>query len=309
MHSLYFIAPKKVEIREEKTPQNPLCTLFSAISAGTELLIYRGQFTQGIPADTSISTLSKPLAYPLQYGYSCVGTNASNDAFFSFHSHATHFDQENATPIPQNIPPETYILMPNTETALSLMMDARITTGERVIVFGQGIVGLLLTALISKTPLEKLTTIDKYALRRDASVKMGAYESFEATESGDYDLAIELTGNPAVLEEAIRAVGYGGRVLVGSWYGTKTAPIQLSDHFHRNHIQIITSQVSTLAPQWLGRWTKSRRWQWAEKMLSQIDVTPLITHRIPFEEAGRAYQLLDQHPDQAIQIILTYGDM
>src|SRR5215510_2166796 len=75
---LYFTAPKQVELREETLPELGaeevlVETVCSAISAGTEMLIYQGRFPRDIETDSLISSLRGNLAYPLAYGYACSG--------------------------------------------------------------------------------------------------------------------------------------------------------------------------------------------------------------------------------------------
>ena len=75
VQTLFFTAPKKVEIRESTLPalkkdEVLVETICSAISAGTEMLVYHGQFPH--LAD-SHDNLSSDLKYPLAYGYACVG--------------------------------------------------------------------------------------------------------------------------------------------------------------------------------------------------------------------------------------------
>jgi NADPH:quinone reductase-like Zn-dependent oxidoreductase len=71
----FFTAPKRVEIRETTLPELQadevlVETICSAISAGTEMLVYRGQFPHLTDAHDSVSS---ELKYPLAYGYACVG--------------------------------------------------------------------------------------------------------------------------------------------------------------------------------------------------------------------------------------------
>ena len=120
------------------------------------------------------------------------------------------------------------------------------------------------------------------------------------------DLTYELSGNPAALDKAIAVTGFNGRVVIGSWYGQKQSCLDLGGRFHRSRIRLISSQVSTIAPEWTGRWTKHRRLQTAWQMLRQLKLSPLITHRFPFLRASEAYALLDKHPEESVQIILTY---
>ena len=42
-------------------------------------------------------------------------------------------------------------------------------------------------------------------------------------------------------------------------------------------------------------------------MVRLLRPSRLITHRFPLEEATKAYELLDRRPEQAIQVMLTYG--
>jgi threonine dehydrogenase-like Zn-dependent dehydrogenase len=128
----------------------------------------------------------------------------------------------------------------------------------------------------------------------------------EAYLPGGADLVYELSGVPSALDQAIAVTGFTGRVLVGSWYGQKPAHLDLGGHFHRNRIRLISSQVSTLAPELSGRWTKARRFQVAWEMIRKINPSRFITHRFPITQAHQAYQLLDQDPEGAIQVIFSY---
>jgi threonine dehydrogenase-like Zn-dependent dehydrogenase len=109
------------------------------------------------------------------------------------------------------------------------------------------------------------------------------------------------------LDDAIGATGYDGRVIVGSWYGEKPAMLDLGTSFHRDRISLESSQVSTLAPESRGRWTRSRRAETAVNRLRDLDVGSLVTHRFPFSEAPEAYRLLDERDDDVLQVLLTYS--
>ena len=76
--TLYFTAPRQVELREESLPalgaDDVLVeTVCSAISAGTEMLIYQGSFPRDLETDSVIPGLRGGFKYPLAYGYACVG--------------------------------------------------------------------------------------------------------------------------------------------------------------------------------------------------------------------------------------------
>jgi threonine dehydrogenase-like Zn-dependent dehydrogenase len=173
------------------------------------------------------------------------------------------------------------------------------------------VVGLLTFHLLRHFPISQLTAIDAYAKRREIALAWGADALLSPDETDrlidfDPDLILELSSNPAALTTAVEFAGYGTRILVGSWYGDKIAHLSLGGAFHRNRIQIISSQVSTMDGQFCNRWDKSRRIDTAWSHLHHLPIDDLITHRLPITSASAAYQLLDQQPEQALQILLTY---
>jgi threonine dehydrogenase-like Zn-dependent dehydrogenase len=205
------------------------------------------------------------------------------------------------------------------ETAVSFLMDGRPVIGEQVAVVGQGVVGLLTTALLGALPLASLVTLDAYPLRRKWSSRLGATTALAPGATAEAilalsgerayagaDLTYELSGHPSGLDLAVAVTGYNGRVVIGSWYGRKRVEVDLGGRFHRAHMRLIGSQVSALSPEWLGRWTKARRLGVAWEMLRHHRPERLITHRLPIDRAPEAYRLLDDDPAGAIQIVFTY---
>jgi 2-desacetyl-2-hydroxyethyl bacteriochlorophyllide A dehydrogenase len=326
--SLIFLAPYRIEVITEACPvpigdQLLITTLYSSISAGTELLFYRGQVPPNMTTDATISSLQQFPTYPLRYGYACVGRvtacgpNANPDwagrLVFAFHPHATHFVAEahELHVVPASVTAEQALFLPNMETAISLLHDGAPVIGERILVLGQGIVGLLVTKLLASNALDLLVTVDKANSRRLMSELMGATVSVQditdyAKTFAGFDLVFELTGSPSALNEAIPVTAFSGRIVIGSWYGTKRVEIELGSSFHRSRIQLLSSQVSTLPPHLTGRWTKERRMQVAWRQLALLENAPLITHYISFDDAQMAYSLLDERPDQALQVLLDY---
>lgn len=329
--SLVFVAPRQIELREEILPpgqpgQVLVRALVSAISAGTEMLIYRGEAPDDLPADAAIAALSGPLTFPLSYGYSLVGevieTGPGVDPawagrqVFVFHPHQSHLwaDVTDLHPLPAGVGVEDAVFLPSVETAINFLHDGAPLAGDRVVVFGQGVVGLLTTALLARLPLAQLVTLDRYPLRRRWSRELGAHTDLPTDADlspllgpDAADLVYELSGAPAALDQAIAATGYGGRVVIGSWYGRKRVDLDLGGVFHRQRIHLIGSQVSTIAPELRGRWDKARRLAFAWQMLSELRPARLISHRFPLTQAAAAYALCDRQPESALQVILDWG--
>lgn len=331
--TLFFTAPRRVEIREKILPPPAagevlVETLLSAISPGSEMLVYRGEFPETLAA--SADKISADLRYPLAYGYACVGrvieTGSSlardwqNRLVFSFQPHSSHFlaAPDSLMPLPAGLTPESACFLPNMETAVNLIQDAAPILGERALLLGQGIVGLLTASLLAQFPLESLVSADKFARRRAASLAAGAAFSLDPAESdfreraraalqGAADLTLEISGAPAALNEALALTAFSGRIIIGSWYGQKRAPLDLGGDFHRSRIRLISSQVSTIAPELAGRWDKPRRFATAWRALAQLHPEKWITQRFPLARAAEAYRLLDESPQDAIQTVFDYS--
>ncbi len=332
--SLYFTSPRQVEVREEMLPDPApdevlVETICSAISPGTEMLVYRDEFPN-LPVDTHIESLPGTFSYPLCYGYANIGrikafgkqvnNDWGNHIVFSFQPHTSHFlaRPKSLLLVPMELEPETAAFLPNMETAVNIVQDAVPMLGERVMVFGQGIIGLLTTSLLTDFPLATLITADRFMLRRNASLALGIQASLDPGDSQFHaaarsnlkqgaDLSIELSGSPAALNDAIALTAFSGRIVIGSWYGEKPNQLDLGGTFHRSRIKLISSQVSSIAPELTGRWDRARRFEVAWDAIRRIKPQKWITHRFSLDQAKEAYRLLDETPAEAIQVMLTYS--
>jgi threonine dehydrogenase-like Zn-dependent dehydrogenase len=274
--------------------------------------------------DESIAALGGQFKYPFKYGYAAVGevVEAGEQAeqgwlgrrVFSFHPHESRFSArpEELMPVPDDIPDEAAAMLPNMETAVNFVMDGRPVIGEKVAVFGLGLVGLMTTALLARFPLGELVGFDPIESRREQAAAAGASltanpkQGIEQIGQAWADLVYELSGNPVALDAAIEAAGFEGRVVIGSWYGQKQVTVNLGGRFHRSRVKLISSQVSTLEAGFSGRWDKPRRLEVAWESLRTVRPERWITHRFAFEDAQRAYRLLAQGGGAALGIALVY---
>jgi 2-desacetyl-2-hydroxyethyl bacteriochlorophyllide A dehydrogenase len=337
-HAVYFEEPRRVNVRQEPLPllqpgELLVETTASAISTGTELLVYRGEVPSELTVDETISSLPGTFRYPLKYGYTLVGNVVDTGTgvpgtwkgsrIFSFHPHESHFvaTPGEVRPVPADISADDALFFPNMETALTLALDGKPLVGEHVAVFGQGVVGLLLTSILAMMPLARIVTFDPKAERRRASIEAGAHHSFDPAKPEDMeeaaglfggsdhagaDLVYEVSGNPAALDQAIGTTGYSGRVVVGSWYGTKRAVLDLGGAFHRSRIGIKASQVSSIEPELRGRWSKERMAELVWEMTGRVHPGRWVSHRFEVEKAAEAYELLDRGKEGVLQVVLEY---
>ena len=298
----------------------------SAISHGTEMLVYRGE----VPPETTLDlpTLAGSFAFPIKYGYASVGVVEAvgsavdgidvGDRVFCLHPHQTRYvvPTELAWRLPPTLAPERGVFGANVETALNVLLDAPVRLGERVVVFGQGTVGLLVGLLARRNGAGRVAVVDPFARRRALALELGADVAVTPAEAmpdaladvlgGRPDLAFEVSGNPAALQTAIDAVADDGSVMVCSWYGTKSVPLALGGRFHRGRVRLQSTQVGRIAPELSVRWSYSRRRAAVVELLGQLPLDRLVSHRFAFEDAAAAYELLAREPGETTQVALTY---
>jgi 2-desacetyl-2-hydroxyethyl bacteriochlorophyllide A dehydrogenase len=334
--SVWFAAARTVELRASSTPapgpgEVRIQALFSGISHGSEMMVYRGEVPSGLSLDATLPTLKGSFGFPVKYGYASVGRVvdigndvnglAEQDLVFAFNPHETCYTipATVAIRLPRELDPRIGIFTANVETALNALLDATPRLGERVVVIGQGIVGLLITQLVRRAGASLVITSDLYERRRQLSRSAGAdvaldpsAESIaervsELTGGTGADVVIEASGEPRALNDAIGSAAHEGRVVVVSWYGSKRAELALGGDFHRKRLMLKSSQVSNLDPSLSPRWTILRRRELALRYLGELLFNELVSHVLPFDRAAEAYRLIDEQPDEVIQVVLDYS--
>ncbi|MGH8550047.1 MAG: zinc-dependent alcohol dehydrogenase [Methylococcales bacterium] len=338
--AIFHIEAEKSEYREisleaPKDGEVLIESICSAISPGTESMIYRGHMPPGMQADSVIASLGGNLDYPFRYGYALVGKIIDHGAnvdpgwqgrvVFVFHPHQSSMvvPIQECFAIPDGLSVDDALFLPNMESALNFVMDADPVFGSRVMVFGLGVVGLLTGCLLHKLPLDRLIGADPLDYRRKRGIESGLSsvidpleetqwqavlkELFDDRGSDGVDIAFELSGKLEALNQAIEATGFSGTIVVGSWYGTRSRTLDLGSHFHRRRINLVSSQVSTIHPRLSGRWTKGRRIELAWKMIRDIRPASLISHRFSPQNCDQAFQVASKHLENVLQVIFEYS--
>jgi 2-desacetyl-2-hydroxyethyl bacteriochlorophyllide A dehydrogenase len=334
--SVWFTSPRTVELRPSSAPvpgpgEVRIQALFSGISHGSELTVYRGEAPSGLSLDATLPTLQGSFSFPVKYGYASVGRVvdvgsdvnglAEEDLVFAFNPHETCYTVPATVAIrlPRDLDPRIGIFAANVETALNALLDAAPRLGERVVVIGQGVVGLLITQLVRRVGASLVITSDLYEKRRQLSRSVGADVALDPsaesltdrvytlTGGSGADVVIEASGQPRALDDGIGAAAHEGRVVVVSWYGTKRAELTLGGDFHRKRLVLKSSQVSSLDPSLTPRWTIDRRRELATRYLGELLLDQLVSHVLPFDSAADAYRLIDEHPDEVMQVALDYS--
>jgi threonine dehydrogenase-like Zn-dependent dehydrogenase len=330
-HGLWFTAARRAELLAEpvKKPTGPEVTIraiTSLVSAGTEILVYRGEL--GAEDELGLETCAGSFGFPVKYAYQVVGEviEAGPEArfkpgqiLFVRHPHQDYFTVRSdgwlISAVPDGLSPERAVFVNLLEVALNCDLDVPVRIGDCVVVYGQGVVGSF-AAQLSRRMAGSVIVVDPIIERRKAALEWGADAAFapsdaaagiaERTGGRGADICIEATGSPSALQAAISAAGQEATIAVISFFGTRTVPLVLSPEFHYRRQRIVSSQVSSLGSGLQPRWSRERRNAVAFDLLRRDWLVTPISHRLPFSRAPEAYAILDTSPGEAMGIVLEY---
>ncbi|NLM34649.1 MAG: zinc-binding dehydrogenase [Clostridiales bacterium] len=340
---LVLEGPKKVGFEEyEERPLTSkevrIQTLYTGISAGTELTSYRGTspfFSKKWDVENRIFEKEEETSwsYPLRtWGYEEVGKVieigsevkevAVGDIIFGTWGHrSTHIADESFAKdrkLHRELDPICGIFSHIGAIGLNAILDANIHVGETVAIFGQGVPGQIVTQL-AKLNGARVIAVDLDDTRLETAKKFGAditlnsgqcdapKEIKKITKGLGADVAIEISGAPRALHDAIRCAAYSGRVVASGFIQGEPKGLFLGEEFHHNRINLVCSQISGVDPSLSYRWNRLRLNHTIMDLQKEgkLNLKGLITHTIPFEEAAKAYEILDTATSQVLQMVLA----
>lgn len=345
-----FVGNRRVEVAvtgREPLPPGALRvrTLYSGISAGTELTAYRGTnplLTRTWDDEQRLFVPGDPTPrYPVAgWGYSEVGVvteistdvaarpgiPAVDDVVWGIWGHRSETVVPAATldghVIPPGLDPLAATFARVGAVALNAVLAAEPHLGETVAVFGQGVIGLLATRLATLSGARVLAC-DAIPSRLDKATEFGAVATVDVrtasaaelartlTGGRGADVAIDLSGNHLALHEAIRTVAVGGRVVAAGFYQGDGIGLRLGEEFHHNRVELVCSQIGGPPPRLAGRWDQDRMNHTFLSLAADgaIDPAALVTHRVRVPAGvAAAYELLDERPAEALQVVLDYTE-
>lgn len=342
-YAITLTAPKEVEVVAYAEPpldahQVRIQTLYSGISAGTEMASYRGtnpylnkRWDAGrrlfVQDGSSLTYPVTNLGYEevgevVELGSAVTGVKQGDRIWGTWGHKSTHVAEEEwavVRVLDAASDARCGIFSHVGAIALNVALDADIHIGEYVAIFGQGVMGLTVLQL-ARLNGGTIMAVDGIARRLELAKECGAkhvinfreQDPAEAIKALTYgrgaDVSIEITGAYTALQTAIRATAYNSKVIAAGFYQGAGEGLFLGEEFHHNRIQIISSQISGSAPRLAHRWDRLRLNQTVMQLQAQgkLNLTRLISHTFRAQEAAEAFRLLDRGASDVVQVVLDF---
>ena len=308
--ALWHVAPGLCELREERLRvpgegEVLVRAIASGVSRGTERLVHHGRVPPSQHQLMRCPMQEGELSFPVKYGYAVVGLVEEGPAewigrrVFVLHPHQTRFVAPIAmcATIPDAIPDRRAVLAANMETALNVMWDAGPRLGERAMVIGAGVVGLLCGFLLARIPGVQVSVVDRDPARATLARSLGSAFHAPAAAPAGQELIVHASASEAGLRLALDRAGFEGRILEASWFGDAEPSLPLGAGFHQKRLQIISTQVGSVSPAMRGRRAYADRMALALSLLDDPRLDALVGPAVPFAELPSSMSsLLDPPP-------------
>jgi 2-desacetyl-2-hydroxyethyl bacteriochlorophyllide A dehydrogenase len=319
--AFWTVAPSRGEIRTEtlRAPGQDEAlveTLASGISRGTESLVFQGRVPASQHAAMRCPMQEGAFTFPVKYGYSAVGlVRAGPEALagqrvFCLAPHQSAFvaPAPMLHRVPEAVPTRRAVLAANMETAVNIAWDAAALPGERVLVVGAGVVGLLAAHLLAAIPGVSLTVIDPDREKARIAAALGLGFATPEDAPAEAELIVHASGAPAGLAFALAHAAFEARIVEASWFGDKQVPLPLGEAFHSRRLRLISSQVGHIGGAMRGRRSYAERMALALSLLADARLDALLDGPSRFDDLPDTMARLAASPGVLCHVVLHHPD-
>ena len=328
----FKVSLEKFDLPPLKPTQFLVKTLFTGISAGTELTHFCG---------TNPGFATGRLSYPREMGYELVGevveTGADvngitvGDIVFSFAPHQSYTVLDTAPTaindyfvhLRNNVNPEAGLFIALTTTAIHGIHRSDIKLGDSVCVIGLGVLGLLELQVAKLAGAGKVAGIDLLDFRIQLAKKLGIQATFNASDDEleekagkltggfGFDIIIEASGAPAAVNTALELARDRGTVVIMGYHVKPLENIVPGRHFWEKELSLISSRATGPGrglPREYVRWDSFTNLQEAARLINTglICTDGMITHRFKSNQIEDAYKALLSNNTDMLQVVLDW---
>ena len=294
---LWYVAPGRAELRTERLlapapGEARVATEFSAISRGTERLVAHAEIPQSEWSRMRAPLQQGRFPFPVKYGYSATGTVVAGSEkwigrrVFALHPHQDTFQipEDALVGLPDAVTTRRGVLAANMETALNAHWDGGTAPGDRVLVIGAGVVGLLIAYIAKAIAGTEVAIVDIDEAKAPIAAALGLKFALPKDAPLDNRIVYHASASAEGLNCALSAAAFEGTVVEVSWFGAKPATIDLGGAFHSRRLKIFSSQVGHVAPSHRSSVSRQDRLARAVAMLADPALDILVATDVAFGE-------------------------
>jgi threonine dehydrogenase-like Zn-dependent dehydrogenase len=307
---------RTVPLPEPRANDVVVRTVRSAISRGTEMLVFRGGVPKSQHAVMRAPFQDGDFPGPVKYGYLNVGVVERGPAdllgrtVFCLYPHQTRYVVPSAAVVvvPDDVPASRAVLAGTVETAVNALWDAAPLVGDRIAVVGAGMVGCSVARLLRGFPGVAVTLVDVDPGRAVVAAALGVDFALPANAPDGRDLVVHTSATSSGLQLSLDLLSAEGSVIELSWYGDTEVTLALGGAFHSGRLGIRASQVGAVAAARRGRRSHRERMALALDLLRDNAFDALITASSPFDELPEVMERLADGRLTALCHTITYGE-
>ena len=332
MQRLIISAPRIAEFEAIEHPECPPDGLVvkarvTAVSTGTEIRVFR---LVPVDDDGKFMHANVPFEVPTENGYAMVGEVVEVGADVTgfqvgdrvsaggTHKHVASVGAAGAVKLPDSVSDEAGVFLNIIEVGHMAIRRGNPTPGETVAVIGLGVVGLSAIAYCKAFGFRTIA-IDGVAERREIARRMGVDLAIapDATDFNEQigvvtdghgaDLVIEAASVWPAIELGMKIAARKGTVVVVARHTDKPGFNPVGDPYLQKDLTLlVTYGHASLGQRWDGE--RSRRLTLEMLAKGQLDVSHLITHRIPWTDLPEIYQRLDNGEKDIVGVVVDWRD-
>ena len=220
----------------------------------------------------------------IKYGYLNVGKVIKGSPkykgknVFTLYPHQNLFTiaENEISIIPREIPLKRCLLTANLETAINALWDTLPSVGDKCVIIGAGIVGLLMAYILKSIIGLDVILIDKDKKKKKIAdfFNISFFTTFNKNIRANY--IYECTGDSKLFKEIGRISENEATICILSWYGTSQSTIKFGEYYLSKRLNIIFSQVSKISKNRIKFWTNKTRRDLAIRLLNDKKLDALI---------------------------------
>jgi threonine dehydrogenase-like Zn-dependent dehydrogenase len=291
-------------------------TLRSAVSRGTEALVFDGRVPTSQYAVMRAPFQEGRFPGPVKYGYLNVGVVEDGPSpllgrtVFCLHPHQSAYvvPASAVTLVPDAVPVARAVLTGIVETAVNALWDAAPLLGDRVAVVGAGAVGCCVARLLARFPGVSVTLVDIDPTRASVASSLGVDFCLPEDAADGRDLVVHCSATSAGLQSSLEMLAPEGTVIELSWYGDDLTTLALGGSFHSSRLTVRASQVGAVAASRRGRRSTGERLTLALDLLRDPAFDALLTGASRFEDLPQVMPRLVHGELPALCHTVLYGD-